>query len=215
MCKCKMCKEEILLINTKNFPKEYCSYRCYEDWRKFNTKPNCKCEICGLKMYMKPYRLKRLKNGITCSLVCANSLKKITFKGENNHQYGLKGKLNKSFKGDIVTKQNHKLIEYLVYKPDHPFVRSDNRVLLHRLIVEENFELFDKIFFVNIDGVCYLKPEYDVHHIDENHNNNEITNLKILNRSEHSLEHTKDKKILRNELGQIIGVVKSTKNGES
>jgi hypothetical protein len=75
MCKCIVCGKENYPIDTKKFPKTFCSYKCYEEWQKFNKTPNCKCVICGREMYLKPSRLKRVKNGITCSLECSYKLK--------------------------------------------------------------------------------------------------------------------------------------------
>ena len=46
MCKCKICEKEDYLIDTKKFPKDFCSYKCYEEWCKFNKTPNCECSIC-------------------------------------------------------------------------------------------------------------------------------------------------------------------------
>ena len=53
-------------------------------------------------MYLKPSRLKRVKNGICCSKECTNKLKSEYSKGTKNHQYGLKGNLNSSFKGEEI-----------------------------------------------------------------------------------------------------------------
>lgn len=75
MCKCIVCGKENYPVDTKKFPKIFCSYKCYEEWQKFNKTPNCKCVICGREMYLKPSRLKRVKNGITCSLECSYKLK--------------------------------------------------------------------------------------------------------------------------------------------
>lgn len=71
MCKCIVCGKENYPIDTKKFPKT----------------PNCKCVICGREMYLKPSRLKRVKNGITCSLECSYKLKSEYMKEDGNHQY--------------------------------------------------------------------------------------------------------------------------------
>lgn len=31
MCKCKVCGKEDYAIDTKKFPKDFCSYSCYEE----------------------------------------------------------------------------------------------------------------------------------------------------------------------------------------
>lgn len=212
--KCIQCGGNILVVDTKKFPKTFCSYSCYEQWCRFNKKPNCKCTVCGKPMHMKPSRIKRAKNGVTCSIECANILKSGYMQGENNHQFGLKGELNASFKGAEITKVNHNQVDILVYAPKHPFRRSDDRVKKHRLVVEENYEYFNPIYFIKIGGKMYLKPEVDVHHRNGNHNDNSIENLEPLTRGEHTTEHNLEKEIIRDNLGRIIGVVKSGNIGE-
>ena len=43
-------------------------------------------------------------------------------------------------------------------------------------------------------GKKYLKPEYNVHHKDENKLNNSKENLQIMTRSEHISYHSKNRK---------------------
>ena len=50
-----------------------------------------------------------------------------------------------------------------------------------------------------------IKPEYDVHHINEDKKDNRIENLEILTRSEHTIHHNHSK---------CVGVVKSGNIGE-
>ena len=129
--------------------------------------------------------------------------------GEGNHQFGLKGKLNSSFKGIEIIRHNHNIDDILVYDPAHPFADKDGRVKKHRLLVEQNYKLFDKKFFIKEGGRIILKKEYQVHHKDGNHDNNDINNLEVLTRSEHSSIHSKEKEIIRDtQTGRIIGVVK-------
>ena len=45
-----------------------------------------------------------------------------------------------------------------------------------------------------IYGQRYLKPEYDVHHKDENKLNNSKENLQIMTRPEHISYHSKNRK---------------------
>ena len=208
MCICKICGKTDYLIDTKKFPKDFCSYKCYEEWQKWNKTPNCRCVICKKEMYIKPSRLKRIKNGITCSLDCANKLKSIYMTGEGNHQYGLKGELNSSFKGKETIEHNHNIDDIMVYDPTHPYANDSGRVKKHRLLVEQNHKLFDDKFFLEKGGRIVLKREYQVHHKDGNHNNNDINNLEILTRSEHTSIHNKEKEIIRDSLGRITGVVK-------
>lgn len=213
--KCIICGKENYDIDTKKFPKDFCSYKCYEEWQKWNKEPNCECSVCHKLMYIKPSRLKRVKNGITCSKKCSNKLKSEYMKGENNHQYGLIGNKNASFKGDILITNLGYIVEYC---PGHPYPHDRHnqttRVLQHRLVVERNFEKYSEEFFEIIDGKRVLKPIYDVHHINEITTDNRVENLKVLLRSEHTTLHNKQKEIIRDNLGKIIGVVKLGKIGE-
>lgn len=91
----------------------------------------------------------------------------------------------------------------MVYCPNHPFCNKNGRVKQHRLIVEQNYQLFDTKYFTFVNGKYYLLPEIDVHHKDKNHNNNSLENLTPCTKSEHKQYH---KSIIteRNEKGQII-----------
>ena len=186
-----MCGQTDYQINTKIFPSKFCSYHCYEEWMKWNKMPNCYCSFCKEAMYMKPSRIKRAKNEVTCSKECSNQLKSIYMSGEGNHQYGLKGEKNASFKGAVIEHHSY-LYEYA---PDHPYSNIAGRVRQHRLIVEKEFERFDSIFFENINDKKILKAEYDIHHIDENKQNNNIDNLQILTRGQHTSLHNKMKSL--------------------
>ena len=209
MCKCKICGKENYEINLRKFPKDFCSYKCYEEWQKWNKEPNCECSVCERKMYVKASRLKKVKNGITCSKECANKLKSEYMTGKKNHQFGLKGDKNASFAGNTIISNYGYILEYC---PGHPYPhdRSNNttRVLQHRLIIERNSERFDDKYFEIIDGWKVLKPIYNVHHINEDKTDNRLENLQITTRSEHTSLHNLNKEIVRDNLGKIIGVTK-------
>ena len=128
--------------------------------------------------------------------------------GKGNHQYGLKGELNASFKGKEIIKHNNSVDDIMVYDPTHPYADKHGRVRKHRLLVEQNYKLFDSKFFLYEGGRIVLKKEYEVHHKDGNHNNNDINNLQVLTKGEHVSIHNKEKEIIRDSLGRITGVVK-------
>lgn len=206
--KCQNCGNDFSVINCRKNTAKYCSKECSNISKK--GRDNCICTYCGKSFHLKPFAKEKAKRsmGFFCSKSCFYEYKKIWFVGLNNHQSGLKGNLNCSFKGLELPKTNHKNIDIMVYEPTHPYANKNGRVLKHRLIVEQNYTLFDKCFFENINGKIVLKKEVIVHHIDKNHSNNDISNLEILSRGQHTSIHNKDNCIKRDKLGRIIGVFK-------
>ena len=185
---------------------KYCSVECRQEALKADM--NCTCEVCGKKFHLKPFQLNRYKHHC-CSRECLNVLKSSLYSGEGNHQYGLKGDLNSSFKGKEIYKKNNDLIDIFVYCPDHPYCDKRGRVTKHRLMVEENYKLFDPKYFENINGRIVLKKTSQVHHINEDHNDNRIENLMPVTRSEHKIIHNLNLQIIRNsDNGRITGVIK-------
>lgn len=125
--------------------------------------------------------------------------------GQGNHQYGLKGALNASFKHGISIKMNNKLKEVLIYVGDwYAKPTESGRVKEHRYIVELNYFKFDCDLFDEINGWFYLKDGIEVHHIDFNHNNNDISNLRPMPKGEHISLHNKYRNQKRGQNGQFI-----------
>lgn len=99
-----------------------------------------------------------------------------------------------------------------IRKSEHPFKDCDGFVFEHRLVAEK-YLLTDKNS-ITINGKRYLKPEYDVHHKDENKLNNSKDNLQIMTRSEHISYHSKKRKKinnnwhpLKNKSGELLGTL--------
>ena len=205
---CKICGKTFNVPYGRRNTAKYCSIECRD--KSLHGENNVKCCICGKEFHLKPCKIKNRKlDGFCCSRKCFAEYKKIYFKGENNHQYGLKGELNASFKGKELSDKNHNNIDIMVYAPNHPFANKHGRVCKHVLVVEENYKNYNKDFFFEKDGKYYLKKGYNVHHIDKNHNNNSPDNLDVLTRSEHTKIHNKEKEIVRDEkTGRIITTVK-------
>lgn len=65
------------------------------EWKKSQTIDNCVCSYCGKNFHRKESHIKKyIKN--YCSQECANKDKKERYKGDGNHQFGLKGEKNAS-----------------------------------------------------------------------------------------------------------------------
>lgn len=144
---------------------------------------NCVCPVCGKKFHIKKYHKDRFKTHC-CSMECEKEFRREQMSGDKNHQYGLKGYLNASWKSDERTSYyGYKLIRCL----EHPFANCDGFVFEHRLLAEEY--LMTDAESIEIDGKRYLRPDLYVHHIDGNKTNNSIDNLMIVTKSEHKRIH--------------------------
>ena len=161
----------------------FCSHKCHADFTKAQTEKNCVCCVCGKQFHAKPSHIKNY-NTKYCSRECHRIAKREYMSGDKNHQFGLKGSLNSSWKSDEkISFYGYRLIRVL----DHPFKNSDDMVFEHRLVAEQH--LLDENNSIVIDGQLYLNPEYDVHHIDFNRLNNAPDNLLVLTKSEHMKWH--------------------------
>ena len=164
--------------------------------------------IIGKHFHLKPYSLNKYKHHC-CSKECINKWKALHYLGEGNHQYGLKGELNASFGGVELVRKNNNLVDIKVYDPTHPYSDNTGRVLKHRLIVEQNYKLFDQKYFETIGDRVVLKKTSQVHHLNEDHNDNRIENLIPVTKAEHRAIHNMNLIIVRDSAsGRITGVIK-------
>ena len=101
---------------------------------------NLVCPICGKHFHRKPYTIKiaKWKDGMCCSLACTSELRKIKFKGENNHQYGLRGPKNATFLTEKITKKNHRQRDVLIYVGEWHKKAISGRLKEHRYLAEKN-----------------------------------------------------------------------------
>lgn len=108
-----------------------------------------------------------------------------------------------------ILKTNHNNTDVYIYVPNHPYANKNGRVIEHRLIVEQNSNLFDSKYFEEINGKIVLKKTTQIHHINMNHNDNRIENLIPVTRSEHTAIHNLFSRIERDsKTGRITGVIK-------
>jgi len=149
---------------------------------------NTTCDVCGKQYHLKPYLVKRSKHHY-CSVECHRKGKMEYFKGEGNHQYGLKGELNSTWKGGTrISSCGYRLIQC----HDHPFSwKKSGYVFEHRLVAEK-YLLTDENS-VTINGKRYLSPEFVVHHKNEDKLDNRVENLEVMRDTEHNELHGIDK----------------------
>lgn len=207
---CEWCHKKFIAPPSRSKAKHICcSKECQSNLKKQLTRkqhtPNATCPICGEEFWVKPSQLERY-NVVCCSKKCSLEWRKIKMTGENNHQYGLIGEANSSWKSnEKITNYGYKQIRVL----DHPFGTSEHWVFEHRLVAEKY--LLTEENSVEINGKKYLKPEYDVHHIDENRLNNSVENLLVLLKSDHRRLHCIQKPRTRDKSGKFA----KTENGEN
>ena len=93
--KCSNCGKDVEIKHKKRLEaiNTFCCKECESKYKKKQVVYNCKCSFCNKKIHVKPNLLEKYKTHF-CSKECFSKYKKDYFKGENNHQYGLKGELN-------------------------------------------------------------------------------------------------------------------------
>lgn len=186
---CLVCGRKFSVPNKRRNAK-YCGIACRGIAAR--AKPNMVCSVCGKEFHSKQSHIDSCKGdlGLCCSKVCQAEQMRIRMTGIGNHQYGLKGHLNASFKSGNTMKNNGRCRDEFVYVGHwYKRIHENGRIRVHRYLVELNHEQYDDSFFDLIDGWWYLKDKYDVHHIDHNHSNNELSNLMVLTRGEHTRLH--------------------------
>lgn len=187
---CENCGEHFLAPPSRGRAKHICcSKHCMNELTKKLTKekhsPNTICPVCNIPFWSKPSHLKRYKN-VCCCKECSKILKSQKMTGTNNHQFGLKGRNNPTWKKDIkISNYGYRMIRVL----DHPFRNHQDWVFEHRLVAEKF--LLTEENSVEINGKKYLKPEYDVHHKNEDRLNNSPENLLVLLHGDHVRLHNK------------------------
>lgn len=169
----------------------FCSIKCCGEYATKHNPNYLPCEICGKLSYIKKSQQSKVKHHC-CSYECLNKLKKVLYKGEGNHQYGLRGSKNASWKD----KEHVTFYGYIeVEGADHPFENSEHKMFEHRIIAEKYLLTEENSIIVN--GNSYLSPEYVVHHKDGNKKNNSVDNLQVMTKAEHTKLHV-NKRILKN-----------------
>ena len=100
------------------------------------------------------------------------------------HGHNAVGKTNYFYK-DGRSKKPRKNPYLKTYINNHPFRSACNRVYNHRLSLEQ---YYSEKFGIPI----YILPYFDVHHIDHNTRNNHWSNLIMIPRRQHHIDHGKE-----------------------
>lgn len=209
--KCDFCGKDIKITKERQKRNKhfFCNAECSKLYKK-KDQIKIQCKICGKDVYRKKSQVEKMKHpeNITCSKECCYKLRKTTYSGENNHQYGLTGNKNASWKSDERYNNDNKRYT-LIRVENHPFCDQQNFVPEHRLIAEKY--LLNEQNSIEIDGILYLKPECVVHHIDFNKKNNDVKNLYVFeSESIHTLFHNLYKSKRINSLEEFLTYYQST-----
>lgn len=187
---CAICGADITITKTrynKSKTKEFtCSRECRSKLTILNNL-NCECEICGKKFHRKKSQLEKIKNP-TCSTKCSARLKSKIYSGEGNPNFNNTGESNPLYKGERIYQRDGYILTWVGH--DHPFARQ-GRIREHRLIAER--ELMEDWQSVEVNGVKYLSPEFEVHHINHKKDDNRVENLMIVTKDEHMRIHQEDR----------------------
>lgn len=187
---CANCGKDVYIYHRKrlNIPNVCCSTKCSGEFRKASNL-NCTCPICGKKFHVSAKYLEDSIHEPCCSYECMGKYRSIKYLGEANPNFGNRADNNPLFAGERILHCGY----YWLYAPSHPFARdgAGNRVREHRLVAE--CLLLTEENSVMINGIAYLNPKYDVHHINRNKLDNDERNLMVLTRSEHAKIHAEDK----------------------
>jgi len=188
---CAMCGAEFEVPHWRMNKAKYCSTACQN--QALHATANVVCGTCGKVFHLKKSAMERYPRtmGFFCSKKCASIARVDFMTGNKNHQFNLKGEKNDSFKGNEINKLNNQVVDIMVYTPDRPDANKSGRIPKHRLVVEQNYMLFPQECFDIIGDFHVLKREYMVHHKDGNHNNNDVNNLAIVTKSEHTSIHNR------------------------
>lgn len=157
---------------------------------------NSICQVCSKGFYRRPSAILR-NNTYCCSRECSSLLRSQWMKGAGNHQFGLKGEANSSFKSDSkISNYGYLLVRSL----SHPLSNSDGFLFAHRAIIEEYLIANDpgSLYLIDLDGRQVLSPDIIVHHNDGNKLNNTISNLSVMDKGDHVSLHNKERNIIRN-----------------
>ena len=136
--KCDYCGKDVSITPSQQTRNKhfFCNVECSSAFKRRNQ-VKLICPICKKEFYRKQSWVSRLKNvnDATCSKECYAKLKSINFTGKNNHQYGLTGSKNASWKSDVRHKNDNRYT--LIRSETHPFRDKANFVPEHRLIAEK------------------------------------------------------------------------------
>ena len=91
----------------------------------------------------------------------------------------------------------------LTYVPDHPYAWQNGYLPRCRMVMEEHLRATqpDSPALVDVNGVKYLRRDWDVHHLNQDKTDDRLENLQTLQHDEHAVESTNY--LVRDDKGKI------------
>jgi len=189
--KCDWCNQEFKRNKSHVKNKNYCSRACLgkANAERFRLKRIKICDNCGIE-FEGNNRHKNRNKHFFCSQECSNSFKeqKIYIPCDWCGKYLYK-------KRSDVIRNKHNFCDWGCYID---FINFANAGATNQIVA--GTVLYRKLSEIKIGRK--LESNEEVHHIDDNHLNNNIDNLQILTASEHSKIHAKQK--ARDAYGRFI-----------
>lgn len=117
---CEHCGKTFEVIPCRAEKAKYCCRACSDASKKAEN--NVVCTQCGKPFHMKKYQMEKYNrnHGFFCCKECYSKFQETAMLGEGNHQFGLKGELNSSFKRGLTTRKNGSLTEQYIYTGERP-----------------------------------------------------------------------------------------------
>ena len=184
---CDYCGKEFYCQNFRieKYKHVFCNTECKAAYIISHRELNYTCDWCGKKFYRPPAYINKTKHFHSCSKECESYLRQQLMAGERNHQYGIKGSANATWKSD---KRINSTGYILIRRQEHPYANSEGFIYEHRLVAEAN--LLTDENSVKIDGVRYLSKDFQVHHCNFNRSDNSVDNLRVMPAHIHMSYHS-------------------------
>ena len=167
----------------------FCSKRCYhasrigEPVRNKRSKTYAVCRQCGVRFQITSTRIGSAR---WCSRKCQSESpewrSEMSEKQQGDKHWRWAGGLYKTGTGYVRHKRKANGSEVAVW---------NHRIVVLKAMLESDP---DHPFLIEVDGVKKLNPEIEVHHIDRNRSNNDLSNLLAVTKQAHAQIHHRNRK---------------------
>lgn len=156
------------LLTKRTVPKKFCGVKCRVQWGKFNEEPNATCEQCARPFWIYPHVLTESHKGNTAGRFCSTAC----------YVESKAGKVPLTKTGEKIGKVAEEGTLRLGYLLAPEGMRTKYPSEHSRIVCE----------YLDTD---FIPRGLHIHHRDLDKTNNELSNLSILNGSDHHWLHFK------------------------